>query len=652
MQTRAFPKVSGSGLYKQEHLDYSRGISSYIANDDVDPKYLVYATDARISTLGRYKTRKGASFYTTPAGETVDQQITSATGASEYAITVTTWIAQKFTAGANGRLTKVALELRNTSAGTGPLIIEIRDDNAGAVGTTILGQTSIPPSDITGSLTYVNANLIDAPSVASGTSYWIVAHIQLGGTHQYNWGSTTVSTLASTSADSGITWTPASFSMHIKTYVSTASATLGLYRAYKSDGTKTTLLAHGTNLYTVNDGTGALSSIKSGLSSSASGYRFAVANDIVYYVNGVDAPRKWDFTTEAAVTTNTTPSINILVHKNQLFYVSAADPTKLFWSDIGAFETYTSTNFLYVPSTKSPDPIVALASLNDNLYIFTRKKKYVLTGSDISNFALRLATGQKGSYSQDSVSVTRNYIYFVSDDGAYKFNGSTDMLISANVTDKFLSITDNTKALVIANKNRVYFYYTPAGAAGNQKCLVYNSDFDSWESEDLSTYFGKAINWSGAGDNNEYITASNLVGALYYNDVTANNYSNLGKKLTFELRTRYEYFDSPAGKSRVKRWLPRFAATTNVHSVSCQYDKDFANSPTSQSVALLGSGTTWGGGYLWGSTFLWGTTALIKPRLSVPGTSNYTQLRYYNSGVDNPVEFLGHTIVYQTRRIR
>ena len=96
-------------LNKLELLDYSKGINSFEANDVVRNDTLRVANDARISTHGRYKTRQGCDFYSVPAGETVDVQRTSTTGASTSAITITAQFAAKYTCGATGRLTKVDL---------------------------------------------------------------------------------------------------------------------------------------------------------------------------------------------------------------------------------------------------------------------------------------------------------------------------------------------------------------------------------------------------------------------------------------------------------------------------------------------------------------------------------------------------------------
>lgn len=634
-------------LNKLELLDYSKGINSFEANDVVRNDTLRVANDARISTHGRYKTRQGCDFYSVPAGETVDVQRTSTTGASTSAITITAQFAAKYTCGATGRLTKVDLNVLNDNSGTAPIIVRIYSDNSGAPG-TLLATSSIPAATPTGSAAYVSVRFIEAPQVTSASVYWIVCSNQDDGTGDYKWTNTTNATTSLASTDSGTTWAATAFELNFKTYVSTDSPTLGLYRAYKSDGTKSTLLAHGTNVYTVNDITGALTSIKSGLSANGD-YRFDIANDTVYYVNGVDAPRKWNFTTEAANSGTTTVSSNIILHKDQMFYLDDTNPTRIFWSDKADFETFTSTNFLYVPSPKSPDAVTAWAILNDNLFIFTQETKWGLYGSDLSSFVLRRSSGLKGTFSQDSLKADRNYAYFCSDDGVYQFNGSTDKLISRQITDIYDSIANKDDITTALTKNRFYIFYTPSGGSFNSRCLVYNINYNSWESIDYNTYISKTSVWNEAQDDSEFLQSSSLVGAAYYGEDSANTYNNLGSPLEFELRTKYEFFDNPASKKRTKRWYPRFAASSGAFNVLCQYDKDFANSPTSSLQSLASSGTTWGGGSLWGA-FTWGASTLIKPRISIPGRANYLQYRIKRTGVNNAVEFYGHTLLYTVQR--
>ena len=649
-RSSSYPTIPSAPLQKMELLDYSKGLNTFEANDILPENVWRVANDARISTLGRYTTRKGLDFYSVPAGETADISQASTTGASDSVMAYNTMLAQKFTASSAGRLTKVELNINNTASGTGPMIIEIRSD-AGGSPSTILGTTSITDSSITSSYAYLGARFIEAPQVASGTPYWVVAYLQDDCINSYNWSSTTNATNAKSSINGGTSWGALGYDLNYKTYVSTDSAVLGAYRAYKSDGTKKTLMAHGTSLYSINDATGALTSIKSGLTVSGD-YKFLTANDVIYYCNGVDGPRKWNFTTESANAGTTTVASNLILHKDQVFYVDKVNPTKIFFTDKTAYETFTSTNFFYVPTPQSADPISALAIVNDNLVIWTKKTKWVLFGSDLSNFVLRKSTGLKGTYTQDQVQTTRNHAYFISDVGVFRFNGATDELISEPITNEFKSIANKATITTALTDNRFYMFYTPSGGGYNSKCLVYNINYNTWESIDLNTYIGKSILWEGASDSLEFIQGSNLVGALYYANKDSNTYNNLGKPMEFELRTKYEFFGNPASKKRVKRWYPRFAAQTNSFNVKCSYDKDFNGTATDVPISTASLGSKWGGGDTWGGGKLWGSSVLVSPRLSISGRAKYIQLRIARKGVNNPVEFYGHSILYFVQRPR
>jgi hypothetical protein len=637
-------------LQKQENLDYSKGYNSYFANDVVPENMLVYASDTRISTLGRQKTRQGCDFYSVPAGETVNAQQTSVTGATDQNIGVTAWLGAQFTTSATGRLTRVDLNLKNAASATGPIIVEIHADAAGSPG-ALLAQSSIPAATPTGSYGFLTARFIEAPLLANATAYWIVCYVQSNGTNNYAWSSTTNATTAKTSSNSGVSWSASAFDLNYKTYLSTNAPVLGQYRAYRSDGTKVTLMAHNTDLYTVNDITGAITSIKSGLSGSASRYAFATANDIVYYVNGFDAPRKWDFTTEAVTPGSPAVSSLIISHKSRMFYVSAVDPTKIFFSNIADFETFTSTDFIYVPNPKSPDPIVKLAIINDNLYIFTRSTKWVLTGSDLTNMVLRKVPGSKGTKAPDTVQVFRNHAYFASDDGFYSFNGSTDTLLSEAITGEYQAAANKSSMAAVVYNNRYYVSYTPTGGGQNSRTWVYNLNYNSMESNDTATYVQRSHIWDGVADTGQFVQASNLVGALYYNELPSNTFNNLGKNLSWDIRTKYDHFGQPATNKHVKRWYPRFATAGN-YPVLAQYDKDFASAPTTIPVSMLGAGLVYGSGALYGTGALYGSSSLINPRLTIPGLAKYVQLRYQRIGVNMPCEFEGSTVYYYIRRPR
>lgn len=631
-------------------LAYPLGFDSFTANDLADERKLRLVTDARLDKLGQYITRKGLDFYTVPVGEASDDSESSATGAADQTVTNSTRFAQKFTAATSGRVTKLTLSAKNDESGTGVLRVDIYDDDSGEPG-TLLGSSSIKDTDIGAAYADETAYFVDAPSVTATEDYWIVSYLQDNGTNNYKLESTTNSTDALKSTDSGASWSSQTFSLLFDVFVSTSAKTKGAFRAYKSDSTKKTLIAHSTIVSSVDDADGTLTSIKTGLNSGATNYYFEKVNDTVYYVNGIDSNQKWDFSTAANMGGSPEVSKNIKLHQNKLFFVSASDPNKIFWSNTTEYETFTSTDFIYVPDPKSSHPISGWESFNDVLYIFTEKDKYALYGNDLANFELDKAPGSKGTFSQECIQETRNHLYFCSNDGIYRFNGTSDELISAEITDIYESIADKTKIVTAVDGNRFYVFYPSAGSADNDTALVFNIDHDSWESQDLEQPVARAVNWDETRDSGELVLFSNLVAAGYKFGEASNNYSDAGRPLTYELRTRYQEDSSPQSKKLLRRLYPRFEKETGSHNVSVLVDRDFRDSPTTVStVDLTTAGAEWGDGWKWGDGTVWGSAQLISPRVSVPGQSQYAQIRYRRTGVNTPVNFINHTLYTKTRR--
>ncbi len=649
-------KTKGTALTRVPVTDYSKGFNSYLANDAMPLDVLRFSQDARISTLGRMVTRFGADFYSDAKGEASDDTETSVTGAADQTVSTTTWQAAKFTTTTAGRLTKVELNMKSNT-GNSPVIVEIRSDSSGDPG-TVLATSSIDNPEFGGSYEYEIVRFVDAPQLTTATDYWIVAYQQGEGTGLYNWSSTTTATTAKSSTDSGTTWNATSYDLNFRTYLSDDSPVKGLFRAYKSDGTKETLLATGTTIDKVSDANGALTSVKTGLSSSATAYRFANINDEVFYVNGQDVPRKYNFTTDAQMTWGTsggsTPPVASLIaaHQDLIWLNDISDRTRIEFSDEDSYEASASTNFIYVPSPKSAEPITALVSLNGVLNVFTPSSKWAIYGTDKATFELVQSPAKKGTYSQESVIATRNFMYFMADDGVYRSNGVEDALISAPITDIIENMANKDSAVLAVDGNRLKIFYKDSGSSENDKCLVYNLDYGAWESQDTNQYVQRAIQFNGGSDNFEFITGSSRVGQAFEWGQAGNNYSDAGKPLDFEMRTHYYFGDSPNAIKVWKRWYPRLQKQSRSYDVVCGIDDNFDDSPTEFSVATGASGTTWGGGATWGGGSVYGSSKFGSDRVAPGGQTYYRQYRIGKNGVNVPVEFLGHTIRFSTKRER
>lgn len=607
--------------------------------------YARNASDRRVAV----GTRKGPGFYSVPVGETVDQQQTSTTGADAFAVTTTTWVATKFTAGATGRLTKVDVNVYNNSSPTQHLIVKIYSDSGGAP-STLMATSSILSSNITGSAAYKSARFIEAPAVTSGTVYWVVIHMQNGGSGSYAWTNTTNAVAASTSSNSGGTWSAsASKAMNVKTYVSTDKPFLGGIRYTPSNATAKTIIAVDTAVYSVSDVDGSLTALKTGLSSSATEYNFAQSNDVLYITNGYDVPQQYDGTTWQNVSASSGYTGNIptskfcIFHKNRLWTVDTTNPTKLVFSDLGDYNKYTSTSFIYAPSPKSGDPITGLAVFQDNLIIFTRKTKYVLYGDDPGNFVLRQSSGKKGSVNQASIAVSPNHVWFLSDDGVYRFNGSSDDLMSDPIQTEISNMSDKTKAAGVYHQNYYRLYYPSGINVVNTACILWDDINRLWL-RDSNTYIDKPF----IDESNNLIEGSSVAGTIYYAEQA---YSDLGKPIEFIYWTKY--FGDGLHKLFLRRVIPSIRLQTQPYTLNVYIDMDQrGNIPLQYTMAAQASGSAWGGGSLWtdGAT-TWGSATVSTPSTMQGSEAYWHQIRFEQTGTDTPVEILSYILQIRSRRL-
>lgn len=644
-------KFSPQTLYPFQFFDLL-GLDTYSPDETADPRRCVYGRNFRvfdandIEQRSALNKRQGHIFYSVPIGETVDQQITSTTGAADQSAGLVTWIGQKFTAGATGNLTKVDIRIKNTASGTGPLIVSIYSDVSGSPG-LLLATSSVPNSSITSSYQYLTPRFIEAPAVASGTAYWIVAYIQSDGTNSYSWSSTTSATTAKTSPDAGNTWVSASFAMNIKTYVSTSGGIKGQTRYYRSTASPQTVFAHTTAVYTVNDTTGVTTSIKTGLSANGDMYDWTNVNDKLYFVNGIDAPQVWDGTTEAVAASGSPPvnANNVELYANHLFYLEP-NTNRCTFSDAGAYETFQATSFLYVPSPKTADPVIKMVAYGGNLSFLTRNTKYTLYGTDLSSFQLKEATAKKGAVSETAVCTDQSFIYFMSNDfHIYAYNGGTDTKLSSERVQAILKSVANTATIKLyVHDKKLFVAYTPSGQTVNEHRLVWDLVFNEWmNDEDVYTSYG--IEWNSQSDTNQFVLGSSQVGALYYGDQT---YSDMGKPIAFDWWSKYMSFGSPAAKHRVKRYYVFLQGQDGNYDIDCQIDQDNLNQPASNPVSVDVATHKYGdAGLVYGSTasggsgLTYGDGVLTSTRITIPGAFYKTQFRFVNSGVEQQVGIQG-----------
>lgn len=641
-------KTTPQNLYPFEFFNLM-GVDSYTPDELADPRRCVYGRNFRLydpSNASRrvaLSKRKGHAFYSVPVGETVDQQITSVTGAADQTLTTVAWVAQKYTAGSTGSLTKVDINLKNNNSGTGPVIVAIYSDSSGP--STLLATSSVPASTPTSSYAYASARFIEAPAQTSGTSYWAVAYLQANGTNDYKWSSSTSASTAMTSVNSGITWVSAAFEMNVKTYISTTGGIKGMHRFYRSNSSPVEMFAHKSDVYTVNDGTGAVTSIKGSLGASATTYDFASVNDKTYFVNGVDVPMVYDGSTVANVGGSPPVADNAEIHANMLFLLQPSTNYCVF-SDAGAYETFGATSFIYFPAPKTADPVIKIVSVAGVLQCYTRNTKFLLFGTSLASFVLKESPSSKGAVSATAICKDEEAAYFVSDDfHVYSFNGAVDTRLSSErVASTLRNVASLATIKLYIDDKKLYISYTPNGQSNNKGRLVWDLVFHEWLSdEEVYTGFGEG--WSSQSDTNQLLVGSSVVGALYYGDT---GYNDLGKPIKFDWWSKYMSFGSPAAKHRVKRYYTFLQSESTSHNIDCQVDVDGANAPTSNLVNVSAGGSLWGTG-LWG-TMTWGSVNFIRTRINVPSANYRHQFRFVEVGADTQANIIGFSTYVQPKR--
>lgn len=648
------PSVTTNKVQTKDY-EFVRGLDTNSSNDDMSQDQLRYITDAREIEIGKWKTRQGNDFFSVPIGEAVNDQETSTTGAANFEFSTTTRFAAKIVSTAAGRLTSLEARIRNTTGATGTVVLTLYSDDSGP--DAELTRTTIAASSITSSYAYLKGRSISCPDIEDATTYWLVGFVQDGGTGSYEISTTTNTDTGETSANSGQSWTEQAYEFNVKMSTATSGGVKGHIRVKRSNGTTYTFFAHGTNLYSVNETTGVTTSVDSGLHTDATYCRFAFVNDVLYYVTGLQKPRKYDFSSASEVSAAPENASLIIEHVGIVFYGSAADRSKQFYTNFAAYETFTSTDFGYIPAPKTSDPLAAYAKLNGNLFPITRNNKFVLYGARTETFRLDEAPGQKGTFSQESVAYDQNYIYLASDDGIYRYNGAEERNIAVNdkgqgIVNEWMELLNKTNTVLELHDNRLYVWYTPNGQSVNTECFVYNTLYGHWESKDTGTYVGRATARFDVDD--KFIQASNRVGMLMYAGESTNDYNNMGEPLTWELRTHYNHYGTPAEYKRAPMFRPHFDSQSGAYSVQVGYAKDYNDSATYTNVALQGSGVTFDSGATFDSGEVFGGSQQINPMDSgpeIPGEWRRLQVRYKHYAAREPVTFDGQILSIEVQRL-
>lgn len=198
--------------------------------------------------------------------------------------------------------------------------------------------------------------------------------------------------------------------------------------------------------------------------------------------------------------------------KDRLWMVNSVSTigfeSRLFYSDIGAYATWGASSFIDI-QPNSGEFNVATIVFNDQLIIFKNNSTWVLTADGLpTNWILRNLHPTIGCSGRGTPIIINGFIYFLSQTGLYRTDGTTFERISEPV-EAFLQNFGTAGASIVLGRQAFYYdekyiLVTPNQTTGtNTTYLCYDLKREAWS------------RWVNGG-----ATQLDLQGLLIYNDTT------------------------------------------------------------------------------------------------------------------------------------
>ncbi len=299
-----------------------------------------------------------------------------------------------------------------------------------------------------------------------------------------------------------------------------------VYKFYKSSDVGYLICGTGKNLYKATGGN--LTDI-SLTANTVVGSQWAFesftdgTNELVFGVNNDIKIATWDgvlSTFRPGQVTSSSPATNCNIlkkHKSRLWASgSTTFPYRIYYSSLNNGLNWTTSGGSF--DLPSYEKIMALETLGDILYVFTRNSIYAVVGDTPNEFYL-VKTGSKvGTHAYKSIQRGGNLIFFLNKSGIFAFDGSE----SVNIAETIQPTVDNISQSYLQNSAGLYdsngkywLSYTSTNGSYNDTIIIYDTVVKQWYKLDgvnLNSFFRTV----GGMDKGElYAGSSNLIGFLW-----------------------------------------------------------------------------------------------------------------------------------------
>lgn len=370
----------------------------------------------------------------------------------------------------------------------------------------------------------------------------------------------------------------------------------------------------------------------------------------------LDDVRFADTGLEYIINTNLPKLWLVAFNKDRLFGVPTADKNKLVFSENPGnpsnatdqwYNAWLSVSFIYIPRPKNGSPITAIIPFQDNLTVLTQDSKFILSGSDRGNYFLREATGSQGALSAQGVITDANFIYFVSDTGIYRYNGSKDDELSALIQPLFNKCPDKWGISLALWDNGVRVYMNSEFSTVKDLTAIFSNRYGEWML-DTDTYVDSALYYDDADDQMELIEFSSQIAIAYKAET---DYNALGAPIDFDYRLRYDSRGIPGQRKKFKRYVPLVQSVGRSFPITYGVDKNFEDSPREREQQLTVGGAKIGEFVIGDGTVIGGSTGFKPKKTPISGYSHYMQFRVRRNGVNNQVAFMGVQFTFKAKKL-
>ena len=156
----------------------------------------------------------------------------------------------------------------------------------------------------------------------------------------------------------------------------------------------------------------------------------------------------------------------------------------LFWSNLAGTQFDRDLSWIQFPDG---GPITGLARIGNDLLVFKQSEIYVLSGGENVDRALTTRKLQisVGCVAPRSIVTHNGWVYFMSDNGFYKTNGSDISLISRSIQNEFDQFSRTDLSRVCGAHNRedntiVWLVAFGESATENNRAYCYDYDKNIW----------------------------------------------------------------------------------------------------------------------------------------------------------------------------